>query len=161
MRHHPEFASEHNIQILFIRKYNRKIPRSHDIRGTYESLIFSSAFDLAIYSVFIAQFECPISGRHVLLVFSRRFNRTISFSRSTYRYIHLPLSRFLLESFFIDGPWLHLVHSRPRFRCGWLPSLMHFFLVETVTTRCQIYLRQLRKFTDNGRSRIEFSQMKL
>lgn len=31
------------------------------IRVTYESLIFSSAFDLAIYSVFIAQFECPIS----------------------------------------------------------------------------------------------------
>lgn len=33
------------------------------IRVTYESLIFSSAFDLAIYSVFIAQFECPISSR--------------------------------------------------------------------------------------------------
>lgn len=32
------------------------------IRVTYESLIFSSAFDLAIYSVFIAQFECPISS---------------------------------------------------------------------------------------------------
>lgn len=35
--------------------------RSRSIRSTYESLIFSSAFDLAIYSVFIAQFECPIS----------------------------------------------------------------------------------------------------
>lgn len=34
--------------------------KAESIRGTYESLIFSSAFDLAIYSVFIAQFECPI-----------------------------------------------------------------------------------------------------
>lgn len=41
---------------------------------TYESLIFSSAFDLAIYSVFIAQFECPISTEHVLLVFSGCLN---------------------------------------------------------------------------------------
>lgn len=53
------------IQILFISKYNRGIRGSlsaESILGTYESLIFSSAFDLAIYSVFIEQFQCPISN---------------------------------------------------------------------------------------------------
>lgn len=61
----------HNIQILFISKYNRSSPggirEPRSIPGTYESLIFSSAFDLAIYSVFIAQFECPIFAIFVSL----------------------------------------------------------------------------------------------